>query len=297
MDEHGEESGTVGLIGLGLVGQALAGRLLAAGVAVVGHDVTEAAREAAGTLGVRLVDDPADVGRQAKLILLSLPNSMVVEAVLWGQSGLASACAAGTVIVDTTTADPTETVRQGVRLASQDVLLVDCALMGSSAEIARGEAAGLLGTTDADAWFIPRLQQLIGRLFFVGACGQGHRAKLVVNLVLGLNRLVLAEGLGLARSCGMDAGAMLEILKAGSAHSVVMETKGPAMLARRFEPPVARLSQHAKDVSLILRLGEEVGARLPLSQLHGTLLAEAVARGWGQLDNAAVAELFVPSAE
>jgi 2-hydroxy-3-oxopropionate reductase len=291
------EAATVGLIGLGLVGQALAGRLLTAGVEVVGHDVVPAARELAAGHGVTVVDGAAEVGRRARLVLLSLPNSAIVEVVLWGEGGLAATCPTGSVIVDTTTADPADTRRQAARLAEQGVQLVDCALVGSSVEIARGEAAGLIGGADASAWFVPRLRGLAGRLFFLGPCGQGHRAKLVVNLVLGLNRLVLAEGLGLARSCGMDPAAILDILKAGSAYSAVMDTKGPAMLARRFEPPVARLGQHAKDVSLILGLGDEVGARLPLSRLHREMLAEAVARGWGGLDNAAVAELYLPSAE
>jgi 3-hydroxyisobutyrate dehydrogenase-like beta-hydroxyacid dehydrogenase len=296
MAQHREES-TVGLIGLGLVGQALAGRLLAAGATVVGHDVDPAAREAAAAAGVAVVDSAAEVGGRARLVLLSLPSSPVVEAVLWAEGGLADGCSAGSVIVDTTTADPADTARQGARLAERGALLVDCALMGSSAEIARGEAAGLIGGAGADAWFVPRLRDVAGRLFFLGGCSQGHRAKLVVNLVLGLNRLVLGEGLGLARRCGMDPAVILDILKAGPAYSTVMDTKGPAMLARRFEPPVARLGQHAKDVSLILGLGEEVGARLPLSRLHREMLAEAMGKGWSALDNAAVAELFLPSAE
>lgn len=283
---------TVGLVGLGLVGHALAGRFRAAGFEVVGHDPDRAAAAAAGELGVRLAAGPAEVAAAARLTLLSLPNSDVVEAVLWGGGGMAAACRPEGVVVDTTTADPGETLRQAALLAGQGVRFVDCALVGSSAEIAGGQGLGLLGMADADAWFVPPLRLAIGRLHLLGDIGQGHRAKLVVNLVLGLNRLVLAEGLGLARRCGMDMAAILDILKAGGAHSRVMDSKGPAMLARRFEPPVARLAQHAKDVGLILRLGEAAGARLPLSRLHRELLAEAVGRGLGELDNAAVAELF-----
>jgi 3-hydroxyisobutyrate dehydrogenase-like beta-hydroxyacid dehydrogenase len=288
-----EDSGTVGLIGLGLVGQALAGRLLAEKRQVIGHDPAEAAREAAAKLGVCIVDSPAEVGRQARLVILSLPASPIVDAVLWGPQGLGPVLGAGSAVIDTTTADPAETMRHGERLAARGCMLVDCGLVGSSAEIARGEALGLLGTADRGAWFLPVLDRLIGRLFFLGGCGQGHRAKLVVNLVIGLNRLVLAEGLGLARSCGMDPAAMLEILSAGASYSAVMQSKGARMLERRYDPPVARLAQHAKDVSLILALGAEVGARLPLSRLHDGLLSEAVGRGLGQLDNAAVAELFL----
>ena len=283
---------TVGLVGLGLVGRALAGRFVSAGFEVVGHDPERAAAVAAGELGVRILAGPAEVAAAAGLTLLSLPNSDVVEAVLWG-GGMAAACRPEGVVVDTTTADPEETLRQAALLAGQGVRFVDCALVGSSAEIAGGQGLGLLGMADADAWFVPPLRQAIGRLHLLGGSGQGHRAKLVVNLVIGLNRLVLAEGLGLARSCGMDPAAILDILQSGAASSAVMRTKGPAMLARRYEPPVARLAQHAKDVSLILGLGQEVGARLPLSGLHAEMLREAQDQGLGQLDNAAVAELFL----
>lgn len=286
-------SDTIGLVGLGLVGQALAGRLLADGCRLVGHDPAPAARESAAALGVDVLDNPAEVGRRARLVILSLPASPVVDAVLWGPDGLGPSLAAGCTVIDTTTADPAQTIHHGTRLARQGCRFVDCGLVGSSAEIAAGQALGLLGAAEGQVPFAPILERAIGRLFFLGGCGQGHRAKLVVNLVIGLNRLVLAEGLGLARGCGMDAAATLEILSAGASYSAVMRSKGSKMLERRYEPPVARLAQHAKDVALILELGRQVDARLPLSGLHDGLLREAVERGLGQLDNAAVAELFL----
>ena len=95
------------------------------------------------------------------------------------------------------------------------------------------------------------------RVFYLGAAGRGHTAKLVVNLVLGLNRVVLSEGLGLAHRAGLDLAETLEILKASAARSEVMESQGARMLAGDFERPVARLAQHAKDVGLILALAAE----------------------------------------
>ena len=115
--------------------------------------------------------------------------------------------------------------------------------------------------------------------------------KLVVNLVLGLNRAALAEGLALARWCDLDLGQCLRVLQAGAAYSRVMDTKGRKMIEQDFRPE-ARLSQHLKDVRLILALAEQVGARTPLSQLHRELLERAEAAGWGQDDNSAVIRLF-----
>ena len=169
---------------------------------------------------------------------------------------------------------------------------MDCPLVGSSQETADAQAVSLVGDTEDAADYVPLLNTFSKRVFFLGEVGQGHKTKLVVNLVLGLNRLVLAEGLGLARRCGMDAAQVLEILKSSAAYSEVMDTQGGLMLSQQFSHPAARLAQHAKDVLLILKLAQNVDARVPLSNLHERLLKEAIDSNWGELDNSAVINLF-----
>jgi 3-hydroxyisobutyrate dehydrogenase-like beta-hydroxyacid dehydrogenase len=102
---------------------------------------------------------------------------------------------------------------------------------------------------------------------------------------------VLAEGLSLAEALALDTERTLELLRASAAYSKVMDTKGQKMLARDYEPQ-ARLSQHAKDVRLILEAGGRTGAALPLSLLHRELLQKAEAAGFGDADNSAVIEVF-----
>jgi 3-hydroxyisobutyrate dehydrogenase-like beta-hydroxyacid dehydrogenase len=115
--------------------------------------------------------------------------------------------------------------------------------------------------------------------------------KLVVNLVLGLNRAVLAEGLALAEACDIDAALALQVLKTTPAYSTAMDTKGPKMVARDFSPQ-ARLSQHLKDVRLIRELARRHGASVPLSEIHERLLDQAVAMGLGDADNSAVLGVY-----
>ena len=115
--------------------------------------------------------------------------------------------------------------------------------------------------------------------------------KLAVNLVLGLNRAVLAEGLSFAERLGLDRTTTLEVLKAGPAASAVLTTKGQKMLDRDFEPQ-ARLAQHLKDVRTILETGSAIGARLPLSGTHQVLLEELVEAGMGDPDNSVVIKAF-----
>jgi 3-hydroxyisobutyrate dehydrogenase-like beta-hydroxyacid dehydrogenase len=104
---------------------------------------------------------------------------------------------------------------------------------------------------------------------------------------------VLAEGLAFAKRTGVSQKVALQILKAGAAYSRVMDTKGAKMLARDFAPQ-ARLSQHLKDVRLILKLGRQRGAKLPLSSVHQRLLAALARHGFADADNSAIIEAFAP---
>ena len=284
----------LGLVGLGLVGQALARRFILAGYGVVGLDLDRHACDAAREIGVEIVDEVGLVAGRCTTIFLSLPDSRAVDEVVWGRAGLSRWCAVGTLIIDTTTASPEETVRHSCRLAHEGARFLDCPLVGSSREIGDGQGVALVGDREETATYGPLLHTFSKQVFYLGAVGRGHTAKLVVNLVLGLHRIVLSEGLGLAHRCELDLSDALAILKASAAYSEVMDTQGDVMLSRNFARPVARLAQHAKDVGLILDLARATGARVPMSEMHKALLQEATNAGWGGLDNSAVIDLFLP---
>ena len=111
--------------------------------------------------------------------------------------------------------------------------------------------------------------------------------KLVANLALGLNRAVLAEALGFAQHYGISPTDALEVLKAGAAYSRVMDDKGEKMLHHDFTVE-AKLSQHLKDVRLILAAAAAHGGKVPLSQVHRELLQRLEAAGYGEMDNSAI---------
>lgn len=281
------------IIGLGLLGTAITERLVACGHTVHGYDLRPEACQAAQTLGARTYATAADAASHSPWVLLCLLNSDDRRALLWGEQELAKALRPGTLLLDTTTGNPSHTVEDYLRLEAAGIELVDVCIAGSSAEVRAHQALALAGASreGASAWH-PLLEDLARAVFYFGEPGNGNRAKLIFNTVLGLNRLVLAEALGLARKSGFDLGEMLAVLKAGSAYSAVMDTKGPRMVTGSYENPAARLDQHAKDVDLILDLARLVGADTPLSGLHRTLLAELEADGAGPLDNAAIFKRF-----
>jgi 3-hydroxyisobutyrate dehydrogenase-like beta-hydroxyacid dehydrogenase len=283
---------SIGLIGLGLVGTALAERLTGAGWEVVGYDVDERRFAAMPPARFRPAASPREVAAQSRRIFLSLPNSAVVEEVIEGTSGVLPGCQPDTLIIDTTTADPERSAALAGRLREQGVAFLDATISGSSEQVRRGEVVVLVGGDSAWVDAAAGLFRTFStRFYHLGGPGAGATAKLVVNLVLGLNRLALAEGLALGERTGLDTAGLLEVLRASAAYSRVMDLKGEKMLHGDFTPH-GKLAQHLKDVHLILDLGQRRSVPLPLSQLHAQLLTAAVAAGHGEEDNSAVIQLW-----
>ena len=138
----------------------------------------------------------------------------------------------------------------------------------------------------------PLIHDLTSKPFYLGGVGAASRFKLVHNMILGLHRMVLAEGLAFADVLGIDPVKALEVLRQTPAASGVMESKGERMVRGNFEPPQARLSQHLKDVRIMLEEATSKGLNVPLSSLHAELLEQAEQLGLGQMDNSSVAALY-----
>ena len=281
---------SIGIVGLGLLGSALADRLLSRGWSVAGFDVDSDRRNALSQAGGVTLNRLADVAG-FDVMLLSLPTSQVVADVV---SSLKDELRAGQTIVDTTTGNPAEVESVADVLADFGVDYLDATVGGSSQQARAGDVIIMAGgPVDAFNRCRALFDDLAKRTFYLGPAGSGSRMKLAVNLVLGLNRAVLAEGLGFAGSLGLNLATTLEVLQASPAASTVMATKGEKMLQREFKPQ-ARLAQHLKDVKVILDTGQAVGAKLPMSAVHQTLLEELVDSGNGDLDNSAIIKAFRP---
>ncbi len=284
----GDTRERIGLAGVGLMGSVFGQLLLASGFAVTGYDTDPQRRECLHSMGGTPTEYPNDIAL-CRRILLSLPNHEVVETVL-GQMG--AALKPGQVIIDTTTGSPESAVRLGARLAAQGVAYLDATISGNSAQLKTRDVIVMAGgPEEAFAQCRDLFEVLARRSFYLGPWGSGAKLKLVTNLVLGLNRAALAEGLSLARALGIDGEQALGVLSESAAYSRVMEIKGRKMVEGSFEP-VARLSQHLKDVRLILEAGAAAGRELPLSTVHKQLLERAESMGLGELDNSAIIQVW-----
>ena len=283
----------VGLVGLGLLGSAIAQRLIARGYTLHGTDLDDDARERHARAGGVVHASAADVARACSLVLLSLPDGAVARAACFGPGGVVEGAGPGTLVVDTTTSRPREAEALGEDLKAVGLRLLDVGLSGSSPMVADGDGIALVGGHDGGhdpARAV--LEDLCRSVFLVGSQGNGMRAKLVVNQVLAINRVALAEALVVAEKLSIDGGVMLDILRQGASHSRAMDIWGERMVERRYTDPTSRVRQHIKDAGHILEQARDLQAPTLLMSQVGLLAQAAMAQGFENSDNASVLEVL-----
>lgn len=282
------QSNTVGLIGLGLLGQALAHRLAGAGFAFAGYDIDASKTAKLKELGGEPASSIAELAKRCTPIILAVFSTDQVEEVVERELLPALAEGSGKIALCASTCDPDRIAALAARVVPRGLRVLETPISGSSGQVARGEGVGLIGGDPKTAAEIePILRALFPTYFHIGRVGDGGRAKLAVNLILGLNRLALAEGLTFAQRLGLDAGAFLDVVRKSAAYSQVMDVKGAKMVGRDFAPE-GRITQHLKDVHLMQEQAERIGQQLPALAVHADVLEACVGRGEGDLDNCAI---------
>ncbi|MDP9097181.1 MAG: NAD(P)-dependent oxidoreductase [Pseudomonadota bacterium] len=276
----------VGVIGLGLMGSVLVSRLRSAGFPVMAHDV-DPAKRAAAEAGGAVLALPAAMAAACGCIVLALFDTAQVEEVV-EQSLMPAAGGGRPIILCTSTCDPDAIAALSDRLAASGLRFLEAPISGTSEQVRQGDGVALIGGDpehlEAAA---PVLRALFATSHHVGRCGDGNRGKLAINLVLGLNRLALAEGMAFAERLGMNPAAFLTVARQSAAYSQVMDTKGAKMANGDFAPQ-GRARQTLKDARLILDLAARHGQDLPLEEVNAAILDACVAAGDGDLDNSVV---------
>ncbi len=279
----------VSILGAGLLGGAIAERLSESGWSLRVYDPATQPREKLRHLKLDWTNSEAEALEGAHQAIFCLPNSGVTASLA---PELFTAMAPDGLAIDCTTGDPAEMAHLGAIATHSGRHYLDATIGGSSVQTRNGEVLIMVGGGDDDlAAGLPLLETLSRKVVHVGPHGYGARMKLVLNLVLGLNRAVLAEALHLGQALELDPELVLAVLREGPSYSRVMDTKGKKMLTADYTPE-ARLSQHRKDVNLMLDTAQRLGLQLPLTATHDQLLAAAEEAGFGAQDNSAVIEAY-----
>src|SRR5262245_48408080 len=204
----------IGFIGLGNMGGRITRRLIAAGHTVVGFDVDTARAPACGAATARSL---ADVAQTADTILLSLPDSNVVEAVTEGEGGLLAHARKGQVVVDLSTAAPSSTIRLAARFADRGAIFIDAGISGGAAAAEKGTLTLMVGGDKATA---DKLKDVFApfaaKVVYMGASGAGHTTKLLNNFLNAASLAATAEVMVAGKKAGLDLHLLLEVLNASS---------------------------------------------------------------------------------
>jgi 2-hydroxy-3-oxopropionate reductase len=283
----------IGFVGLGLMGSRMIANLISAGFTVIGYDIDPERVTAFIEAGGKPIDDPVSMAAQADVIMLSLPNSDVVNVVVSQSLKLFEVNCEGLILIDATTADPVLSEQLALQLRKKGIEMLDATISGTPKMCAERDITLMVG---GDEEYFKKCESIFSALakttYYLGKNGSGALMKLIVNLVLGLNRMVLAEGLALGEKAGMDPHRLLEVLKQSAAYSKAMDMKGSKMIAAEFLPAEGKLAFHLKDVHLMLDLGRRLNFPLLLSSLHAQALTSLVARGKADWDNAAIISFY-----
>jgi L-threonate 2-dehydrogenase len=278
----------IGVVGLGLMGQSFIKRLDDANISLLGFDIQPSAMSAIGSSRSASLEK---IAIECDIILLAVFNTAQVRETLLANNGLFRHSKTSLNIICTSTCDPDELrsiADESQRLGHG---FLELPISGTSMQLARGDCLGLVGgTPELCASLSPLLDIITPQRQYVGLVGDASKAKLAINLVLGLHRAALAEGLNFGRKLGLDPEKLLQTLQNSAAASSVMAIKGPMMVARKYENPQSKVAQSLKDFHLINELAGKEGLMLPLSEIYIALLKTQLDDGFGDLDNAIIYE-------
>ena len=281
----------VGFIGLGVMGRSMALNLLQAR-----HDLTVYARrpvslEPLVERGAAPAATPAALAADCDAVFTMLTGTSDVEQVLLGDDGVVHGARPGTVVVDTSTIDPTATRAIAARLGERQVDMLDAPVSGGP-HGARDATLSVMvgGMADALERARPLFDCIGTKVLHMGDHGAGQATKACHQLLLLVTAQGVAEALTLARSAGLDAGKVREAMLQGMASSRVLDFFGDRMARRDFDAGIESRLYH-KDLDIVLSLAHDLGVSLPAGALTMQFINGLHGRGRGRDDLSALITL------
>jgi 3-hydroxyisobutyrate dehydrogenase-like beta-hydroxyacid dehydrogenase len=280
----------VGVIGLGNMGSAFAERLLAEGHQVVGSDLVDERLSELQRLGGRPVGSAAEVAAAAESIVLSLPSAEALAAVA---GALAQATLAERVIVETSTLSVEAKRSAHVLLAAGGATLLDASVSGTPGSVRAGELA-LYASGDRAAFdrVRPALEGFARSVRFVGEFGNAMRLKMICNLLVVIHDAASAEAMALGIGAGFDPELVYDVVCESIGSSRIWEQRAKMMVEEDYRPGSATFTLAVKDGALIDEFTRETGTFSPMFQLGRQLHAAGLGFGLGDLDGAALLQLY-----
>jgi 3-hydroxyisobutyrate dehydrogenase len=239
---------------------------------------------------ITVATSPADTAAlRSNLIVTMLPSSPEVRHVYSSaiipflQSSPSTA--KGTLCIDSTTLDVNVAQDVAAAVSKTGANIVDAPVSGGVAGAKAGTLSFLVGGTHESFTLAhPVLSRMGSRIIHCGASGSGLAAKICNNLILGVQQIIVAEGMLLGQSLGLDPAVLAAVINSstGSCWSSSVNNPVPSALPDK-SPPCERdyeggfaTALMLKDMGLATSIAKSAGAQLPLGTVAEKLYAEVV---------------------
>ena len=277
----------IGFIGLGNMGGRMTRRLVGAGIEVLGFD---AAPERALAAGARAAISISEVIQFADVVLLSLPDSKVVEAVVEGADGILASCRKGQTVIDLSTAAASSTIRLNALFKRRGVQYIDAGISGGAAAAEKGTLTLMVG---GDAAAIQAIQwvfkPIATKAITMGESGAGHTTKLLNNFLNAVSLSATAEVMVAGKKAGLDLHRLLDVLNSSSGVNFATQNRFPKIVDGDYLEGGLTSKLMTKDVVLYIDRVRELGVSSLNSSGPLASFGLATALGYGdQISNRVV---------
>lgn len=283
----------VGVIGLGAMGLGTARALLDAGLEVFGCDVDPVARRALSESGGTICETPAELGKQATVVLILVVNAAQVESVLLGPDGAVKYLASGSLVLQCSTVPPSFARRLGAKLMDRGIRFLDAPVSGGTAKAREGQLSVMAsGASEAFEQAEPVLRAVAAKVYRLGdEPGAGSTVKMVNQLLAGVHIAAAAEAVALGIRAGVDPATLYDVIIHSAGNSWMFENRVSHILAGDYSPHSA-VDIFVKDLGIVATTGRELTFPLPLASTALQLFTMASAGGYGREDDSAVIKVF-----
>jgi 3-hydroxyisobutyrate dehydrogenase len=285
---------SLGFAGIGLMGLPMCQRLLAAGYPLTVWNRNPAKCEPLVKAGARQVTTPAELCRNADVVMLCLADTAVVREVVFGPAGIAEGAKAGQLLVDFSSLEPNATREMAAELGDTKAMgWLDAPVSGGVVGAEAGSLAIMVGGETRDLERVRAVLLNLGqRVTHMGGVGAGQVTKACNQMIVACNALVIAEVVALAQRSGVDASLIAEALAGGFADSKPLQILAPQMADSRFEPVKWHVRTLLKDLDTAVKFSREQGSATPITGLAAQLMRLHGSQGFLEQDPATLVQMY-----
>ena len=277
----------VGFIGLGIMGAPMAAHILKGGHALYVHDIKPLPADLAGQ-GAVACGSGREVAQQADIVIIMVPDTPHVAAVLFDDGGVAQGLTSGKIVVDMSSISPIETKQFAFNINALGCDYLDAPVSGGEVGARAASLTIMVGGPERAFAQVKPLFELMGKnITLVGGNGDGQTTKVANQIIVALNIEAVGEALLFASRMGADPAKVRQALMGGFAASRILEVHGERMIKRAFEPGF-RIELHQKDLNLALSSARAMGLSLPNTATAQELFNSCTAHGGKAWDHSAL---------